>query len=56
MYSLLLDVQMVLVQRGLWKVWKLNGIFCISRVEPPDVTGCNVYIADFCYKRDTLLL
>ena len=43
-----------------WSFWKKYGnsmeyIPVSHGVEPPDVTGCNVYIADFCYKRDILL-
>ncbi len=43
-----------------WAFWRKYGntidyIPVKHGVEPPDVTGCNVYIADFCYKRDVLL-
>lgn len=43
-----------------WSFWRRYGdaveyIPVSHGSEPPDVTGCNVYIVDFCYKRDILL-
>ena len=43
-----------------WSFWKKYGdsidyIPVSHGVEPPDVSGLNVFIADFCYKRDILL-
>ena len=43
-----------------WSFWKKYGdnmeyIPVSHGSEPPEVTGRNVYIADFCYKRDILL-
>ena len=43
-----------------WAFWRKYGnsidyIPVSHGSEPPDVEGCTVYIADFCYKRDVLL-
>ena len=43
-----------------WAFWRKYGnsieyIPVSHGAEPPDVEGCHVYMADFCYKRDILL-
>ena len=43
-----------------WAFWNkykdsIDYIPVSHGVEPPDISGCNVFIADFCYKRDILM-